>query len=543
MNIVPEPLSLASRLAHDYIHHFDRVSGFYGEDYRGEHSYAERVQWLDLSEDKRIQRKALVDCLRTYNQKHNDHPAVHKSLQLLEQPGTVTMVGGQQSGLFTGPLLVIYKAITVIQAAREAEERLNRPVVPVFWIAGEDHDWDEVNHTYFLSQDQQLSKIKLDAKDGLRTSVSYTDVAEEDWNAMLTELQIQLADSEYKADLLKMARESLDGSAGLSEAFAKLISCMFGKYGLILLDSADPGLRALEVPIFESLITQSETMGLSYQQAARDIAGLGYEVQADVSENGANLFYLHEGRRLLLYREGRVFSDRKGIITLTEEELLVDLHQHPERFSNNVLTRPIMQDSLLPVLGTILGPGEISYWAITRYAFSDLGLQMPLIIPRMSFSIVDGTVHKLMEKYGLSFEDVHLRLSEKREAWLASKDELNLEERFSQTREQFEALYQPLIEDLGKMQSGLLKLGLTNKDKILEQMDYLLSKSRNALEQQHEAALAQWKRMEQTLMPEGKPQERVYNILEYMNRYGLNLVDRLMEIPYVASGIHRVVYV
>ena len=78
------------------------------------------------------------------------------------------------------------------------------------------------------------------------------------------------------------------------------------------------------------------------------------------------------------------------------------------------------------MLGTILGPGEISYWAITRYAFSDLGLQMPLIIPRMSFSIVDGTVHKLMEKYGLSFEDVQLRLSEKREAWLASQDELNL---------------------------------------------------------------------------------------------------------------------
>ena len=109
MNIVPEPLSLASRLAHDYIHHFDRVSGFYGEDHRGEHGYAERVQWLDLSEDKRIQRKSLAACLRTYNQKHNDHPAVHKSLQLLEQPGTVTMVGGQQSGLFTGPCLSYIK--------------------------------------------------------------------------------------------------------------------------------------------------------------------------------------------------------------------------------------------------------------------------------------------------------------------------------------------------------------------------------------------------------------------------------------------------
>ena len=124
--------------------------------------------------------------------------------------------------------------------------------MPVFWIAGEDHDWDEVNHTYFLNQDLRLSKIKLDAKDGLRTSVSYTGVAEEDWNAMLAELQTQLADSEYKADLLKLARESLNGSAGLSEAFAKLISYLFGKYGLILLDSADPGLRALEIPIFES---------------------------------------------------------------------------------------------------------------------------------------------------------------------------------------------------------------------------------------------------------------------------------------------------
>ncbi|AWP28853.1 bacillithiol biosynthesis cysteine-adding enzyme BshC [Paenibacillus sp. Cedars] len=543
MNIVPEPLSLASRLAQDYIHHFERVSGFYGEDHRSEHGYAERVKWLDLSEDKRVQRKVLVDCLRTYNQLHNDHPAVHTSLQLLEQPGTVTMVGGQQSGLFTGPLLVIYKAITVIQAAREAEERLNRPVVPVFWIAGEDHDWDEVNHTFFLRQDQQISKIKLDAKDGLRTSVSYTGVAEEDWNLMLSELQTKLSDSEYKADILKLARDACNGSRGLSEAFAKLINRLFGKYGLILLDSADPGLRALEVPVFESLITHNETLGLSYQQAARDIKGLGYDVQADVSENGANLFYLHEGRRLLLYREGNVFSDRKGMVTLTEQELLRDLHAHPERFSNNVLTRPIMQDCLLPVLGTILGPGEISYWAITRYAFADLGLQMPLIIPRMSFSIVDGTVHKLMEKYEISFEDVHNRLDKKRETWLASKDELNLEDRFSKTREQFEALYQPLIEDLGRMQSGLLKLGLTNKDKILEQMDYLLSKSRNALEQQHEAALAQWKRIEQTLLPEGKPQERVYNILEYMNRYGLNLVDSLMEIPYESSGIHRVVYV
>lgn len=122
-----------------------------------------------------------------------------------------------------------------------------------------------------------------------------------------------------------------------------------------------------------------------------------------------------------MYRDGDVFSDRKGMVSLTEQQLLEQLHQHPERFSNNVLTRPIMQDSLLPVLGTILGPGEIAYWSITRYAFADMGLQMPLIIPRMSFSLIDDNVRKQMEKYELSFQDVISSLAAKRKQWLDSK--------------------------------------------------------------------------------------------------------------------------
>ncbi|GAE04241.1 bacillithiol biosynthesis BshC [Paenibacillus sp. JCM 10914] len=260
MNIVPEPLSLSSRLAHQYIHQFEQVKGFYGEDYRSERGNAERMKWLDHSEDTRVQRQALTDCLRTYSKKFNNHHAVHTSLDLLAQKGTLTMVGGQQSGLFSGPLLVIYKAISVIQAAREAQARLRRPVVPVFWIAGEDHDWDEVNHAYFQGQGHQINKIKLDPKDGLRTSVSYTDVTGEDWEAMLQELQQQLSDGVNKQELIQLARMSVQDTTSLSEAFAKLLGALFGRYGLILLDSADPGLRALEIPVFESLIKRSKNL-------------------------------------------------------------------------------------------------------------------------------------------------------------------------------------------------------------------------------------------------------------------------------------------
>ncbi|KKO51496.1 bacillithiol biosynthesis cysteine-adding enzyme BshC [Paenibacillus sp. DMB20] len=542
MNIVPEPLSGGSRLSHDYLHRHGQVSGFYGGSHKDPKSWEERAHWLDQSEDKRIGRKALADCLRSYNDIHNRHEAVHKSIDLLEREGTLVIAGGQQSGLFTGPMLVIYKAVTIIQAAREAQARLDRPVIPVFWIAGEDHDWDEVNHTYVPSSDLQVTKIKMDAADASRTSVSFTPVNGRQWEAVLNEMQELLADSEYKQEILTSLREAAEHSRGLTDAFAKLMGKLFGKYGLVLLDSANPMLRKLEKPIFEGIIRQGGALAQAYSQAARDLTGLGYELQAEAHENGANLFYLHDNQRLLLYKEEGRFTDRKGLISMSEGELLAELEKHPERFSNNVLTRPLMQDSVLPVLGTVLGQGEIAYWAITRYAFGKFGLQMPLILPRMSFSLVEDSSLKPMEKFGLTFQDVMNDLQRKREEWLAGQDRLGLDDRFRETKDSFEKLYEPLLRDLGSLQPGLLKLGESNKQKILDQMDFLLNKSKAALEQQHGASLLQWERIEAALAPLGRPQERVYNAFYYLNRFGWSLVDRLMELPYDDSGIHRAVY-
>lgn len=542
MNIVPEPLSGASSLAQDYMDHFEQVSGFYGGDHRDERSWEQRVKWLDQTEEKRISRKALTACLRSYNERYNGHDAVHKSLDLLEQAGTLVITGGQQSGLFTGPMLVVHKAITIIQAAKEAESRLGRPVVPLFWIAGEDHDWDEVDHTYVMTADLEATKIRMEREEGPRTSVSFTPVVEEQWKQALDEMQNLLQDSVYKPEIIQLLRSTAATSTGLSDAFAKLMGAMFGKYGLILLDSADPDLRALEAPIFEELIRHNDSLGQSYQLAARDMTGMGYGLQADVPENGANLFYLYDDRRILLFKENGIFTDRKGLISMSEAELLAELAEHPERFSNNVLTRPIMQDSLLPVLGTVLGQGEISYWAITRYAFAEMGLQMPLILPRMSFTIVDGTSQKYMEKYNLTFQDIHVRLGAKRQDWLAGQSGFDLDGRFKEAKELFHELYDPLLQDLANLQPGLEKLGQSNQTKILDQMDFLLNKTKASLEQQHSASLRQWDLLTQSIVPLGRPQERVYNIFYYLNRYGLAFLDDLMSIPYDNSGVHRAVY-
>ncbi|MDR9853010.1 bacillithiol biosynthesis cysteine-adding enzyme BshC [Paenibacillus sp. VCA1] len=520
MNVVTDSLKSGSALADDYINHYARVQDLYGADFREDAAWSRRAEWLDASEETRIDRKALVACLRRYNNKHNDHQEVHNSLDLLEQAGTLAVVGGQQSGLFTGSLLVVYKALTIVLAAKEAAERLKRPVVPVFWIAGEDHDWEEVNHTYVMTPELQVAKIKMDAAPGPRGPVSQLEVSNERWKRSLDHLASLLPDSVNKPEIMDLLHQTAEASGNLSDAFAKLLGRLFGESGLILLDSADPALRRLEIPVFERMIKQNDELGETYQTAADRITGLGYPLQAEVAADGANLFYIYEGNRLLLYKHDDVFADRKGIVSFTKEQLEIELANHPERFSNNVLTRPLMQDSLLPVLCTVLGQGEISYWAITKDAFAVLGLQMPILLPRMSFTLVSGTVRKQMNQFGLTFQDVQHRLGEARQSWLNAQADLHIEPRFEETRAAFEKLYDPLIGELGTIQSGLLPLGEKNKSKILEQIAYLERKTKQALEKRHEAALRQWDHIAVSLFPNGKPQERVYNIFYYINRYG-----------------------
>lgn len=528
MNVVSDSLKSGSALADDYINHFARVQELYEADFREEAAWGSRLKWLDESEETRVGRKELVSCLRKYNKRHNDHQEVHKSLDLLEQTGTLAVVGGQQSGLFTGSLLVVYKALTIILAAKEAQEKLQRPVVPVFWIAGEDHDWDEVNHTYVMTPELEIAKIKMDAAPGPKGPVSNTPVTSEQWRKALDQLAVMLPDSANKPEIVELLHQSAKESDNLGDAFAKLLGRLFGEMGLILLDSADPGLRKLEISVFKRMIEHNDELGQTYQSAAARITGKGYQLQADVTAESANLFYIYKGNRLLLQKQNGNFTDRKGAVSFSKEELYHELESHPERFSNNVLTRPLMQESLLPVLCTVLGQGEISYWAITKDAFPVLGLQMPILLPRMSFTLVSGTLRKYMDHFGLSFQDVQHRYEEKRQNWLNAQADLHIETRFEETREAFAKMYGPLIHELGTIQSGLIPLGEKNMGKILEQVSYLERKTKQALEQQHEAALRRWEHIYVSLFPMGKPQERVYNIFYYINRYGFGWIGEIL---------------
>ncbi|WP_409341256.1 bacillithiol biosynthesis cysteine-adding enzyme BshC [Paenibacillus sp. MBLB4367] len=525
-------------LAEQYTSALEDVQTLY--DYAPE-AWTERAEWLDNGRTTGVSRAELTELLLAFNEKMENAPEAIENIRLLRDPRTLVVVGGQQAGLFTGPLLVVYKAITVLQAAREASSRLNRPVVPVFWIAGEDHDFDEVNHTYVLNAQQSLEKIQISHPTGIRTSISRLEIPE--WNEAVNQLGSLLPDTEFKAPLLDKLRAFADRSDTLVAFFARIIADLFGRHGLVLLDSDDPDLRKLEGPMFRQILKSHRDIQDAVKAGMARVEALGYRPQAETAENSANLFlYREDGERVLLLAEEDEFTDRKKQFRIGMEELLQWTEQSPERFSNNVMTRPAMQDFVLPVLGVVLGPGEIAYWSQLKGVFHALGMRMPVIVPRQEYTLLEGTLVKYMAKYEFSFEDALARFDEKKNEWLKGQDELRIEERFDEIVTKFHDMYAPLVEDIAGINAGLRKLGETNMQKISEQIGFLKAKAIDARQSQHESAVRQLDRIKLTISPIGKLQERVYNVYAYLNKYGDSWLHVLAETPYESDGFHRVVH-
>jgi len=542
-------------VSEQYLNDFDSVRELFEYDYREKEAYIQRVEWIEGNAGKRAVPDSVIEVLLKYNDRVGNHPQAIEALKQLIDPRALVVVGGQQAGLFTGPLLVIHKAISILREARRAAEQLGRPVVPVFWIAGEDHDYDEVNHIYQLSGQLTVDKIEIpadEAQAGRRLTVSRRPISAQQWETAIAQLEATLMQTEFKAGWMQLLRDSCLDSISLSDSFARIMAHLFGEFGLVLLDSDDPALRAVEAPMFRELVKHNVQLEKALWSAKSKMQALGHEPSADVREGGANLFWLQDGERLLLQRrdsdsvsddsDEALFFDRSEVVRFSGLELAEQVDNSPDRFSNNVFTRPLMQDFLFPVLGTVLGPGEIAYWGLTKEAFHAFDMQMPIIVPRTEFTLVEGTIKKQLSKLELTFEETVFHLEEKKEKWLTAQDSLGIAEQFADVKRQFEELYAPVLQMVASINPGLKGLGETNHQKIVEQIEFLENRAKDAFESQFDAAKRQFERIKQSLTPLGKRQERVYNVFAYLNKYGADWLKVLIEAELEENGQHVVVY-
>ncbi|WP_128896012.1 bacillithiol biosynthesis cysteine-adding enzyme BshC [Longirhabdus pacifica] len=494
-----------NKLAEAYIHNFSNVESFYEYNIKDAAHLEERANWLDQADHKKADRDMLVKALLAYNTFVDNEDAALQHIHALKQHDALVVIGGQQAGLFTGPMMVMHKAITIIQHARAAAKTLKRPVIPVFWIAGEDHDWAEVNHTYVMDKSQQPCKLTIAKEDeNNHSSISYVDIHENEWHKVITDLADILPETDFKDSILDKLYTFSKQSTNLSDFFARVMSWLFGKYGLVLVDAADQQMRSLQTEMFLPMIQQSNEVNALLSQVHDQLQAAGFQPEASVQEQSMNMFFVKDGKRKLLFRDGKDIFDKKKQWHLDIAQLEKYATHEPWLLSNNVFTRPIMQEYVFPVLKTVLGPSELAYWGMLKDVFQQFQMKLPILIPRQEYTMVEKAIQKHMTKYDLTVEDVFFHFDEKKEAWLRKEDTLQLQETFASIKAQFSDLYNPVVENLQQINEGIYKLGQKNSQKIIEQIDYLASKAYHAQQSQSESSIKQWNRIQNSLIPMGK---------------------------------------
>lgn len=505
-------------------------------------SYQERVKDL---ENISFKREELADYIGEYMSKFPSSNEVVASISKLRNPNSVVVIGGQQAGILTGPLYSIHKILSIILFAKKQEAELSIPVVPVFWIAGEDHDYDEVNHI-FVEKDHQLEKSIYPEKVLDKRMVTNIEIKKDVLKNWVTDIISSYGETEHTKSLLQFADAAIENSVTFVDFFAHITMSLFKEYGLLIVDSGDKGLRKLEKEYFINQIKSTKEITEKVKKKQQELEGIGMSQTIVINDSCANLFYYDEvsHERILLdyIPEQKQFVGASGSISFSYDEMLEIASEFPERLSNNVVTRPLMQECLFPTLAFIAGPGEIAYWAELKEVFEHFDMKMPPIVPRLNISLIERNVSSDMEELGLKLEDVLTAgTGKQKELFLDANRDSSFQALFAQTKDQLVKNYLEIEKKTEQHYKGMLPLLKKNESLLLKQIDFMENRLELALLQKHEVVIEKYNRIERRLKPSGSPQERIWNLFYFLNQYGLSFIDELLTQSYLFDGSHQVV--
>ncbi|MBI3934912.1 MAG: bacillithiol biosynthesis cysteine-adding enzyme BshC, partial [Acidobacteria bacterium] len=390
-----------SRLFQDYLYNYPRVREFYPFPPFAPESIAKSAQFLRYPDELR---SAVVEVARDHNARYAAGPATTRNLERLAQPGCCAVVTGQQVGLFTGPAFTLYKALTAIKLARTLTEQ-GIEAVPIFWLATEDHDLEEVNHCFV--QDRDGKPVRLQYSEPAQVPNAPVGAVEfqEAIRPLVDSLRTLLPDSPDANELTDFVKESYHPDAHFGDAFGQLLARILASYGVLMVESSDPRLHRLSSGLFRVAIDCPREISSELRERNRLLTEAGYHAQVRVTDNSSLLFLYEDGQRTALRVENGKFVSSWGR-SYRADELLQLLGQRPQLFSPNALLRPVMQDALLPTVAYVGGPSEIAYLAQSAPLYDRMLGRMPVIFPRASFTVLDPASNRLLGKYGLALTDV-----------------------------------------------------------------------------------------------------------------------------------------
>ncbi|MCP3026217.1 bacillithiol biosynthesis cysteine-adding enzyme BshC [Halobacillus sp. A5] len=541
MRIESISLPVNNPLIADYKNNFKKIEDKFEYNPSDGHVWKQRSDYIS---SHTYNRDGLVEVLTALNDRYGASEPVFANINKLKKEQASVVVGGQQAGLLTGPLYTVHKIISILQLARQQEADLGVPVVPLFWIAGEDHDFAEINHI-FLNKNKKMEKIQAETSVNERKSITDLEFNQKDIENWLGTVFHNLNETEYSLALYHRLKEMIQSSGSYSDFFGKLIHQLFPSEGLILLDAHDPEIRKLESRYFAEMIEHNEEIAEGVYSMEQKNKQQGYPLELDTSIEDAHLFYHDQGERVLLVRnETGGYTGKKGEITLTKQQLMTTAENQPWLLSNNVVTRPLMQECLLPVLAFIGGPGEITYWSALKPGFDALNLEMPPVVPRLSFTLLDKKSEQRLDRLEIDMKEaVEEGTVGRKLSWLSSTGVPPLNDLAEEVKKEMETIHQPLKQKAAELSPELGELAQKNLKYIHQSVEFLEKRMNKHLEDKYRDQLAVFDELNLLLHPNNGLQERMWSVVPWLNNYGMALFAELNARQLTFESGHYVVKV
>ncbi len=520
-----------SQLFRDYLYDFPRVQRFYSRNPRQRDWLGEASSSLHYDQHRR---ERVADILERQNRAFGASQETLEGIQRLRQ-GASAAVTGQQVALFGGPLFSLLKSISAVRVAEQARAA-GIDCVPVFWLATEDHDLAEVNHATLLKPEGGLTRLTTQSHAAANAPMSQVHFGDEIEPVVASAAEL-LSESEA-AELLKNAYRT---GETLGSAFAKLFAALFAGMGVILLDASDPELHQIAQPVYRAAAMGAEEIDQALLVRGKELRSAGYHEQVKVTPTTTLLFVQRNGAREVIHRRNGGFVI--GHDPVSREDLLAQIAAEPQRFSANVLLRPVIQDYLLPTIAYSGGPAEVAYFAQAAVVYEEVLGRTTAILPRFSATIVDARAQRLMTKYKVGITDLFHGPDVFRELLALRTVPGELDGAFIEGEETVVGALAKVSASLQQLDPTLVEAAGRAGAKMLYQLRRLRKRAGNAQLRKNDeiSRHADW--LSSVLFPNKNLQEREIAGVSFLARHGSDLLQTLLRAAQADCPDHQIVYV
>jgi bacillithiol biosynthesis cysteine-adding enzyme BshC len=512
----------------DVVHAFDKVADAFAGDPAQPAAWREAIARVTAHPRDRGAIAAVLAAQQSARQA--PEPARANAARLAD-PRTVVVATGQQAGTFGGPIFTLLKALTAIKLARGVEATLGVPAVPVFWVDAEDHDWNEVASCTVLDAELAAKAVGVGASPRAGSCpISTLPLPPGSAAAALAALREALPPTEFTDSLLATLAGHYGDGVTLSRAFAGLMDGLLGQLGLVVYDASDPASKPLAASLFaRELASPGETSRLA-SAAGAALESRGYKAQVTPGPEATALFALGETREPIRRTEAGDYTI--GDRSVSRADLVAEATAHPERFSPNVLLRPLVQDTLFPTIAYVGGPSELGYFAQLKDVYAHFGLPMPLIVPRATATFADGACLRFLQKSGLELGALQARDDGTLNRLLEQTLPRAVEDALQAARADVEARMATVIAAVPAVDATLEGTAKSTLGKMTHELAALQQKVVQAAKRRDDTLRRQFERARALAFPSGEPQERAVGLVWLLNRVGPALVEILdRELP------------